>query len=72
MTKRQIEEIMKRNFILSCEVEDSINFVRDLLELEAEELEEKEPYAKNTINRLKEAAYEVFCLIDYIEEAEVL
>ena len=70
MTKQQIEEVMKRNLILSCDVEDSINFVRDLLELEAEEIEKNEPYATKTINRLKEAAYEVFCLLDYIEEAE--
>lgn len=70
MKKQKIEEVMKNNFILACDVEDSINFVRDLLELEAEEIEKNEPYATKTINRLKEAAYEVFCLIDYIEEAE--
>lgn len=72
MTKQQFEEILKRNLILPCDVEDSIDFVNELLELQARELEETEPYAVNTIRRLKDAAYEVFCLKDYLEEAEVM
>lgn len=70
MTKAQFQEIMKRNKILFFEVEDTIDFVNDLLEFQAQELEETEPYATNTIRRLKDAAYEVFCLKDYIEAAK--
>ena len=70
MTKEQLQKIMKRNAILSCEVEDAIDFVNDLLEFQAKELEETESYATNTIRRLKDAAYEVFCLKDYIEDVK--
>lgn len=70
MTKAQFQKIMKRNSILPCEVEDAIDFVNDLLEFQAQELEETEPYATNTIRRMKDAAYEVFCLKDYIDDAK--
>ena len=72
MTKTQFYDIMKRNGILFFDVEDTINFVNELLEFQAQEIEETEPYATNTIRRLKDAAYEVFCLKDYLEEAEVI
>ena len=72
MTKMQFYDIMKRNGILLFDVEDTINFVNELLEFQAQEIEATEPYATNTIRRLKDAAYEVFCLKDYLEEAEVI
>ena len=71
MTKEKFNEIMKENCILSCEVEDAIYFVRDLLESQADELRENEPYATKSINRLEEAAREVgdllYDLADIVE-----
>jgi hypothetical protein len=68
MTKDKFKEIMKRNGILSCEVEDVIYFVQELLEFQADELAENEPYATNSINRLEEAAKEVYDLLYYLED----
>lgn len=72
MTKEKFKEIMKRNGILACEVEDAIYFVRDLLEAQADELKVNEPYATKSINRLEEAAREVgdllYDLADIVEE----
>ena len=68
MTKEQFKAIMKRNGILSCEVEDVIYFVRDLLEFQADELKETEPYATVSIYRIEEAAREVWSLLDYLED----
>ena len=67
MTKAQLQKIMKRNKILFFEVEDTIDFIRDLLSFQARELEEMEPYATSTIQRLNEATCEVDKLHDYIE-----
>lgn len=68
MTKAQLQKIMKRNSILFFEVEDAINFVSDLLEFQANEIEEAEPYATNTIRRLRESAHEVWELQNYVED----
>lgn len=68
MTKEKFNEIMKENCILACEVEDAIYFVRDLLESQADELKENEPYATRSIQRIEEAAREVSDLLDYLED----
>lgn len=68
MTKEKFKEIMKRNGILSCEVEDVIEFVRDLLEFHVNELKVNEPYATNSIRRLETAALEVGDLLYYLED----
>jgi hypothetical protein len=67
MTKEKFNEIMKENCILACEVEDAIYFVRDLLESQADELRENEPYATKAIQRIETAAREVSDLLDYLE-----
>lgn len=67
MTKEKFKEIMKKNGILSCEVEDVIYFIQELLEFQADELKVNEPYATNSIRRLEEAAREVGDLLDYLE-----
>lgn len=67
MTKEKFNEIMKENCILACEVEDAIYFVRDLLEYQADELRENEPYATKAIQRIETAAREVSDLLDYLE-----
>lgn len=69
MTKAELKKIMKENYIFESEIADVIQFVQDLLEFHAKELEENEPYATNTIRHLKEAAHEVFGLQDYVEYA---
>ena len=66
--KEKFKEIMKENNILACEVEDAIYFVRDLLESQADELKENEPYATRSIQRIEEAAREVSDLLDYLED----
>ena len=68
MTKEKFNEIMKENCILACEVEDAIYFVRDLLEFQADELRENEPYATKAIQRIETAAGEVSDLLDYLED----
>lgn len=68
MTKEKFNEIMKDNCILACEVEDAIYFVRDLLESQADELKENEPYATRSIQRIEEAAREVSDLLDCLED----
>ena len=69
MTKAELHNIMEENYIFLSEVDDAIQFVQDLLEFKAKELEQNEPYATNTIRRLRDAAHEVWELQEYIEDA---
>ncbi len=69
MTKAELKKIMKDNYIFDSEIDDTIQFVQDLLEFKAKELEKNEPYATNTIRRLKDAAHEVWGLQEYVEDA---
>ena len=69
MTKVELKKIMDENYIFNSDWMDAIQFVQDLLEFQAKELEENEPYATNTIRRLREAAHEVWELQDYVEYA---
>lgn len=68
MTRKRFEEIMRKHCILDCDVEDAIYFIQDLLEFQANELKQNEPYATNSIRRLEEAAWEVGDLFDYLED----
>lgn len=69
MTKAELKKIMSENYIFPSEVDDAIQFVQDLLEFQAKELEKNEPYATRTIQRLKDAAHEVWELQEYVEDA---
>ena len=69
MTKADLDKIMKENYIFPAEVDDTIQFVQDLLEFQADEIEKNEPYATNSIRRLREAAHEVWGLQDYVMDA---
>lgn len=69
MTKAELKKIMDDNYIFESEIDDSIQFVQDLLEFQAKEIEETEPYATNTIRRLRDAAYDVWDLQEYVEDA---
>ena len=68
MTKAELDKIMKENYIYPPEVDNIIQFVQDLLEFQAKELAEKEPYARNTIHRLRESAHDVWELQAYVED----
>lgn len=69
MTKAELKKIMSDNYIFEPEVVDAIQFVQDLLEFVAKEIEESEPYAINCVNRLRIAAHEVWNLQGYVEDA---
>ena len=70
MSKKKFEEIRAKHdmlLIVNSDVIDSLRFVQEIMEAEADALKEKEPTAVNTIERLNVAAYEVFDLIADIE-----
>ena len=69
MTKAELEKIMEENYIFPSEVDDAIQFVQDLLEFRAKELEQNEPYATRIIKDLRTAAHEVWELQEYVEDA---
>jgi hypothetical protein len=65
MTKDTFEAIKKQYgnlLIVESDVEDALDFVRDLLEAEAQYIERTEPYATNTVRTLLSGAYEIFSL----------
>lgn len=70
MNRIELDNIMKRNMIVACEIDDVIAFVAELLESQMKELSEKEPYAMRTIRDLENAASIVWNLQDYISELE--
>lgn len=59
MTRQELIEIMERNDFFQSEIESSINFVTDMLETLANEIEANEPYAVNTVKDMRIAAREV-------------
>ena len=69
MTKAELKKIMSENYIFESELDDAIQFVQDLLEFQAKEIEQNEPYATNSIRRLRDAAHEVWELQEYVEDA---
>ena len=70
MTKVELDDIMKRNGIISCEIDDAIAFITELLEFKTDELKRNEPYATRTIRDLENAANIVWNLQDYISDLE--
>ena len=59
MTRQELIEIMERNDFFQSEIESAINFVTDMLETLANEIEANEPYAVNTVKDMRIAAREV-------------
>lgn len=68
MNKEKLKKLMEKYLIFENDIGYICNFCSELLEGKAKELEENEPYATNTIKRYKDAAYEVFDLINYVDE----
>ena len=70
ITREKLTELREKYstlLIVNSDVVDALNFVRELLEAEADAIKEREPYATASIDRLNAAAYEVFdicCDID--------
>lgn len=70
MTKKEFREIMNRNMITSCEIDNAISFVHELLISQTEEIEKRYPYATRTIREFERAALAVWELNSYIEKLE--
>lgn len=68
MKKSELKNLMERYLVFESEIDDICNFISEIFEAKAKELEENEPYAVNTIRRYKDVAYEVFNLINDLEE----
>lgn len=68
MKKSELKKLMKKYLIFQSELEGVFEFCEELLYARAKEVEEEAPYAYNTIDRYKTAAYEVFDLQSYVDE----
>lgn len=68
MTAAEIKTLMDKYYLSVDEVEDSIEFVRDLLEFYADKLEREEPYATNSVKKLRAAAAEVSSILYEVED----
>lgn len=69
MTLKDLKEL-KKKYSIYDETENVLDFVSELLNRRAREIEAEEPYATRVIDFLDKAAYEVWDLIDYISELE--
>ena len=69
MKRKQLEKIMERNDFYESEIESAINFIEDMFLECAKETEKNEPYATNSIQRMRDAAREVRDLEEAIWEA---
>ena len=62
MLKEKFESILKEHGIYGEDVEDILYAVHDMLVCVDDDTKKKEPYDKNSVDRLEKAAYEVFSL----------
>lgn len=69
MTVKEFNEL-KKKYCIYDDIDDVLNFVSELLDMRARELEKEEPYAIRTIEFLDKAAHEVWDLIHYVSELE--
>ena len=69
MTIKEINEL-KAEYGVYDDIDDVLDFVSDLLNQRAREIEKNEPYAMRTVEFLDKAAYEVWDLINYVSELE--
>lgn len=69
MTRNEFNEL-KKKYGIDDDVDDVLDFVSELLNIRAREIEKNEPYAWTTVEFLDKAAYEVWDLIDYVSELE--
>lgn len=69
MTIKEFDELKKKYFIHD-DIDAVLDFVSELLNRRAREIEKDEPCATRAIDSLDKAACEVWDLIDYISELE--
>jgi uncharacterized protein YaaN involved in tellurite resistance len=69
MTIKEFNEL-KKKYCIYDDIDQILDFVSELLNRRAREIEKEEPYATRTIDFLDKAAQEVWELIDYISELE--
>ena len=69
MTIKEFNEL-KKKYCIYDDTDQILDFVSELLNRRAREIEKEEPYATRTIDFLDKAAQEVWELIDYISELE--
>lgn len=63
--REEFKKILAKHGIYE-EPEDVLNAVSDMLDYAADEMKARESYAVNSIKRLRNAAYEVFSLVNEI------
>lgn len=66
--REKFEAILRDNGIYGESVEDVIMAVHDMLACMADKLEAEEPNATTTINDLNRCAYEVFDLLNALDD----
>lgn len=69
MTIKEFNEL-KKEYNIHDDIDNVLDFVSELLNKRARELEKEEPYAMRAIDSLDKAAYEVWELIDFVSELE--
>lgn len=65
--KEKFESILKEHGIYGEDVEEILYAVNEMLTYAADSMKEKYPFARNSIDRLEKAAYEVFSLANDLE-----
>lgn len=60
MNREKFDELLEKYVMNDHDAENAFDFVHDVLALEADLTEQKEPGAFNMINRLNNAVYTVF------------
>ena len=68
MSPRELNDFLRNHNLTAEDAIGCIEFVQDFLEYQIKKLMEEEPYATNTIERLRIAAREVSCLTYPLEE----
>lgn len=68
MKKSELKKLMKKYLVFESDIDNICDFCSVLLEARARDTAQEYPYATKTIQRYKDAAFEVYDLIDYIEE----
>ena len=75
LTKEKFEEIVRKHsslLIVDGDAGEALEFVRELLEAEADALKEQEPDATSSIRKLNDAAYQVWDICSDVESGAFL
>ena len=75
ITRKRFEEIKHKYstlLVLDTDAEEALNFAQELLEAEADAIKAREPHARASIDRLNQAAYEIFSICNEVGEGDFL